>query len=1093
MAICSTCGHENPEGARFCNECASPLAAAERPLAEERKIVSVVFADLVGFTARAEQLDPEDVRELLSGYHERLRAELERHSGTVEKFIGDAVMAVFGAPVTHDDDAERAVRAALAIRDWSGEQADVQVRIAVNTGEALVRLDARPSEGEALVAGDVVNTAARMQAAAPIDGVLVGETTYRTTRDAISYRECAPVDAKGKANPIRVWEAIDAVARVGVDVEGVKTPLVGRGRELELLRSLLGRVRDEGAAQLATIVGVPGIGKSRLVRELFDLVEAERELIRWRHGRCLPYGDAVTFWALGEIVKAESGILESDDSTAAERKLAAAVSRVVGDPAEARWLTEELRALVGLAGGGLSSSTAQSAWRRFLEALAERGPTVLVLEDLHWADEGLLDFVDDLVDWLRDVPLLIVGTARPELLERRPGWGGGKPNATTISLKPLRDEETAHLVAALLDRPLQLADEQRLLLERAGGNPLFAEQFVRVLLERGSAGELPESVQGLIAARLDELSTTEKALVQEAAVHGRVFWLGGVAASLDCDRNEAEATLRALERKDFVRRERRSAVADEMQYMFQHVLLRDVAYGQIPRKARADKHRKAAVWLEGLGRTEDHAELLAHHYGQALELARSAGLEDDPTVVGRAREALRAAGERALALSANDAADQFFATAIELVDPADQLRPRLLLLRARALFGLGRPGIELALEARDAFAEAGDAEGRAEAAIVAGRFAWFSGDRGAADRLIDEALEAVAGRSASPVRVEVLANKTGYHMLDGRFEDAIRFGAEALPLAEELGLDEQRARLEIVVGCAECSRGDPAGFQRIQSGIAIAEAGGAAEMVTIGYGNIGSEYQFYGRLAEARAARDEQLALSRRYGLAHMERSAKCEIAGYAYIDGRWDDALAVADELSEATEAGSRHYDDSGLFALRAWIRLARGNLDGAETDSRLAEELARPSDAQAQSMGFTGRALVAVATGSIGEAHSLATELAGIGPVVLPALNNAFPNLCDAAWVFHDLGRGDEFADAVVDPSPVETPWIDAARAIVSGDPVTAAAIVERMGDRATAAYARLRSSDATQRELAAAFYASVGAEHFLATESRRAAGKT
>lgn len=1059
---------------------------------EERKIVSVVFADLVGFTAQAEKLDPEDVRELLSGYHERLRVELERHSGTVEKFIGDAVMAVFGAPVAHDDDAERAVRAALAIRDWSREQADVQVRIAVNTGEALVRVGARPAEGEAMVAGDVVNTAARIQAAAPVDGVLVGETTYRATRDAISYREHTSVEAKGKTEPVLVWEAVDAVARVGVDLASVKTPLVGRGRELELLRSLLGRLLEERTAQLVTIVGVPGIGKSRLVRELSDLVVAGSDLIRWRQGRCLPYGDAVTYWALGEIVKAEAGILESEEPAVAEEKLTVAVSRVVGDPGEARWITGELRALVGLAGAGLGGSTAQSAWRRFLEALAEQGPTVLFLEDLHWADDGLLDFVDDLVEWLRDVPLLVVGTARPELLERRPAWGGGKPNATTISLQPLPDEETARLVSTLLERPLQLADEQRLLLERAGGNPLFAEQFVRVLLEQGSTGELPHSVQGLIAARLDALPAAEKAVVQEAAVHGRVFWLGGVAATLGCPRSEAEASLRALERKDFLRRERRSAFADDSQYMFQHILLRDVAYSQIPRKSRADRHRKAAAWLEALGRAEDHAELLAHHYGQALELARAAGVADDPVLVERTRESLRAAGQRALALSANEAAEHFFATALGLADPADPVAPRLLLLRARALFALGRPGLELALEARAAFERSGDVEGRAEAAIVAARFAWFGGDRAATDRLIDEALDAVAGRPASRVRVEALANKTGYQMLGGFFDDAVRFGAEALPLADELGMDDQRARLQIVIGCAECSSGKAAGFERIQSGIAIAEAAGALEMLTLGYGNLGSEYQFFGRLAEARAASEQQLALARRYGLIRFVRSAQAEAAGYAYIDGRWDDALALADELNEARTDGVRSYDDPGLLALRAWIRLARGDEDGAHADSRVAEELARTSDAQAQSMGFTGRALVAVAAGSIDEAHSLATALARLGPVVVPALNNPFPNLADVAWVFHDLNRGGDLVTAILDPSPIDSPWIDTARAIVNDDPFEASEILEEIGDHATAAYARLRSSDPVQRALAERFYASVGATAF-ATERRRAASKS
>ncbi len=735
MLTCPNCGEENPDGARFCNACASPLQTDERALGEERKTVTVIFVDLVGFTAQAERLDPEDVRGVLSPYHARVRAELERRGGTVEKFIGDAVMAVFGAPVAHEDDPERAVRAALAIRDWSAEQAHLQVRVAVNTGEALVHVGARPAEGEGMVAGDVVNTAARMQAAAPVDAVLVGETTYWATRDAVRYRDAAPVQAKGKVEPVPVWEAVEAIARYGVDVaEQARTPLVGRERELEFLRSILGRVREERSAQLVTLVGVPGLGKSRLVGELFQMVDSQPELTTWRQGRCLPYGESVTFWALGEIVKAEAAILETDAAAQAERKLNDAVARLVPEESEARWLVAELRALVGLTGDGSQGAGAEgatAAWRRFLEAIAERGPAVLVFEDLHWADDGLLDFLDDLVDWLRSAPLLLVGTARPELLERRHAWGGGKANATTISLQPLGDDEVAVLIAALLGQPVQLADEQRALLERAGGNPLFAEQYVSMLTERGAAGELPESVQGVIAARLDALPRREKELLQEAAVLGKVFWLRGVASAMRADTADTERLLRSLERKDFVRRERHSTVAGNEQYSFQHVLLRDVAYGQIPRRARAEKHRRAAEWIEGLGRPDDHAELLAHHYTQALELSRAAGVEDDPGLVERTRASLRIAGERALALFAYGAAAEFFADALALSSPDDGERPGLLLARARALTPLSGSGLDLAREALDAFRAVGDAEGVAEAATLVARYSWNEGDRAA--------------------------------------------------------------------------------------------------------------------------------------------------------------------------------------------------------------------------------------------------------------------------------------------------------------------------------------------------------------------------
>jgi class 3 adenylate cyclase len=368
---------------------------------KERKVVTVLFADLVGFTSRAESLDPEDVEAILRPYHERLRAELERFGGTVEKFIGDAVMALFGAPLSHEDDAERAIRAALAIRDWARDEEQLQVRLGLSSGEALVSLGARPDAGETMAAGDVVNTAARLQAAAPINGILVGEATFRATRDAIEYREAGQVDAKGKTEPVPVWEAVQARSAFGVDVQQpAAAPLVGRARELESLRDALDRVRRERSPQLVTLVGVPGIGKSRLVRELFAAVEAEPELIVWRQGRSLPYGEGVTFWALAEMVKAEAGVLETDSPEQVESKLAAAVARLVPDDAERRWVESHLRPLAGLAAeaelAGDRRAEAFAAWRQLLEGLADRQPTVLVFEDLHWADEGLLEFVDHL-------------------------------------------------------------------------------------------------------------------------------------------------------------------------------------------------------------------------------------------------------------------------------------------------------------------------------------------------------------------------------------------------------------------------------------------------------------------------------------------------------------------------------------------------------------------------------------------------------------------------------------------------------------------------------------------------------------------------
>lgn len=626
MVVCPACGQENPEGFRFCGACAAPLIGGPPPR-QERKVITALFCDLVGSTAAGERLDPEDLQALLSRYHGRVRDELERFGGTVEKFIGDAVVALFGVPLAHEDDPERAVRAALGVKEWVGQQADLHVRMAVNTGEALVVVGARAARGEHLASGDVLNTAARVQAAAPVDGILVGEATFRATERVIAYREHESVDAKGKAEPVPVWEVVRARAGVGVDVEqpqgGV---LVGRERELGLLAQAFERAREERQPQLVTLVGVPGIGKSRIIYELSRIVDADQELITWRQGRCLPYGDGVTFWALGEIVKAQAGILESDAPEEVGRKLHEAV--------EDRRLEAHLRPLVGLGAaevsGGDQRAEAFAAWRQFFETLAAERPLVLVLEDLHWGDENLFDFLDHLVDWVSGVALLVVCSARPEFLERRPGWGGGKPNALTISLSPLSDEETARLIGRLVAQPLLAAETRSELLARAGGNPLYAEQYARILAERGELADLPETVQGIVAARLDLLEPEQKGLLQDAAVLGKTFWSPGLTAVSGLDRRSVEERLHGLVRRDFVRRERLSAVADDAQYAFLHVLIGEVAYAQLPRAERAAKHVRAAQWIESLGRPEDHAEMLAHHYLEAIELSDAAGLDTAP-------------------------------------------------------------------------------------------------------------------------------------------------------------------------------------------------------------------------------------------------------------------------------------------------------------------------------------------------------------------------------------------------------------------------------------------------------------------------------
>ena len=911
-------------------------------------MVSVLFVDLAGFTAQAETLDPEDVRALLAPFHARIRSELERFGGTVEKFIGDAVMALFGAPVAHEDDPERAVRAALAIRDWAVEQDDaLNVRIAINTGEALVTLGALPSEGESMAAGDVINTAARLEAAAPLNGVLVGEQAYRATAHAIDYREAQPVVGKGKREPIPAWEALRARSRFGVDVSRRENaPLVGRGRELELLVSTLGRVRAERSAQLVTLVGVPGIGKSRLVSELLRAVEEETALVLWRQGRSLPYGEGVTFWALAEIVKAEAGILESDTADRAREKLARAVGQSGVEGTEAQWIERHLRPLAGLAEAEpVSPEEGAAAWRRYLESLAERRPMVLVFEDLHWADDAMLDFVDELVERSGNVPLLVLGTARPELLQRRPGWGGGKPNALTISLSPLSTEETGRLLQSLLEQTELEAQVQEELLARAGGNPLYAEQYARSLLERGEVPELPETVQGIIAARLDALSEEEKRLLQDAAVVGKVFWLGAVEAIDGVTRWQAEELLHTLERKEFVQRSRTSSVASESEFAFRHVLIRDVAYGQIPRAARSQKHRRAAAWIESLGRPEEQAELLAHHYLQALELAEAAGL-DAAELNESVRHALRDAGDRAAALYAADAAQRFYDAALRLWPEPDAERAQLLYRRAvlGAESGAGDP--ERLAEARDALFAVGDKGKAAEAEMLIATAFWMQGKREPAADHAERAMALLADAQPSRSVVWVLLRQASRAELAGQHERALELAAQSHALAGQLGWEHGLSEALGVLGISRLNMGDRAGLEDIEQSVDVAAAAGAFEALARAYNLQAVAQQILGDLDAGFALRLAGERVAVQMGSPGYLRWFKGVLVDHRYRRGEWDDALRAADEFIAEIEAGSPHYSSFQVYAVRAEMRSASGDSAGAIRDAERALAAGRALD---------------------------------------------------------------------------------------------------------------------------------------------------
>jgi class 3 adenylate cyclase/tetratricopeptide (TPR) repeat protein len=1094
MSVCPSCGQENRAEARFCDTCGASLQEAPAATREERKVVTVLFCDIVGSTARADGADPEDVRAALSGFHTHVREELERFGGTVEKFIGDAVMAVFGAPVVHEDDAERAVRAAFAIRDWAADES-IDVRIAVNTGEALVSVGAHPEAGEAMVAGDVVNTAARLQAAAPVNGILVAEATRRATERAIEYGEPQGVAAKGKAEPIVAAEAIEARSRFGVDLaQPGRVGLVGREHELELLGGALTRVRKEEAPQLLTLVGVPGIGKSRLVRELFQVVEADPELIFWRQGRSLPYGEGVSYWALAEMVKAQAGILESDSGDEVQDKLRRAVAAVV-DGEEASWVEAHLRPLLGLGEDGDqrgdTRAEAFAAWRRFLEALADQGPLVLVFEDLHWADDGLLDFVDHLVDWASGVPMLLVCTARPELLARRPGWGGGKPNATTVSLAPLSSEETVRLIHSLLDQAVLPAEVQTTLLERAGGNPLYAEEFARITVERETADAaelpLPESIQGLIAARIDALSADEKATLEDAAVVGKVFWVGSVAELRAAGREPVEAALHSLERKEFVQRERRSAIAGEYQYAFRHGLVRDVAYSQIPRARRAEKHRLAASWIESIGRPEEHAELLAHHYLSALEFARAAGQELDD-LAAPAKNALRVAGERAFALNAFRAAARFYRAALDLSAIGDRERPKLLLVLGRAEEPFDDVTATRTLtEARAGLLALERSDRAAEADVLLADIYWRHGDAEAARARLESAAALVEDTQPSASKAFVLSQLSRFHMLAARDDEALRFGAEALAMADELGLEDVRADALNNIGSAGSRAGELGGAAELEESIEILERRGSVQALR-SYNNLLHLHLERGALDRAAELAERAVESAERFGYAEWLHWLREKRAQLWHLSGDWDDAVRLVDQELAAVEAGAPHYLETAWSAIRCLVRLPRGDRAGAIRDSERCLAVGRQvGDAQMLQPALALRIWVLSDVGERERAAPLLDELLA-GMAERNGLRSHYWWYLSEAALEH--GRREEFLALA---RAGGGPWIEAATARVLGDVEKAVAAFAAIGARPLEAAARQRAAEAlfaagrraegeAELEPALAFWRSVGATAYL-----------
>ncbi len=581
MPICASCGRENPDDARFCNSCAAPLATA--PSREQRKTVTVLFCDLTGSTALGESTDPEALRALLARYFERMKGIIEAHGGTVEKFIGDAVMAVFGVPQVHEDDALRACRAAVEMRDALPELG-VQARIGVNTGEVVTGTQER------LATGDAVNVAARLEQAAQPGEILLGEETVRLVKDAVEAEPAEPLEVKGKAEPVRAWRLAALTAEPARRHEA---PMVGRARELSRLRDAFAQATENRSCQLFTVLGAAGVGKSRLAYEFLSDLDAT--IMR---GRCLAYGEGVTYWPVVEVLK-QLHALPSDPAAAAS-----------------------LRSLLGESEQGTSAEEIAWGFRKLLEEQALKRPLVCVFDDVHWGEETFLDLVEHIADLARDAPILLLCMARPDLLDRRPGWGGGKLNATTVLLEPLSVEETDSLLESLGGGDTQLRAKIRVAAE---GNPLFVEEMVALVREaKGGEIDVPPTIQALLAARLDQLDIPERSVLECGSVEGRVFHRGAVQA-LTPEEQQLPQRLVALVRKELVRPDRTQFPGDDA-FRFRHLLIRDAAYAGLPKSARAELHERFALWLEEHGsELVELDEILGNHLEQAVEVQAELG------------------------------------------------------------------------------------------------------------------------------------------------------------------------------------------------------------------------------------------------------------------------------------------------------------------------------------------------------------------------------------------------------------------------------------------------------------------------------------
>jgi class 3 adenylate cyclase/predicted negative regulator of RcsB-dependent stress response len=833
---CASCGEENADRARFCQNCATPLPEPDGPAGETRRVVTIVFADVTGSTALGERLDPEALRRVMSRFFDRMAAVIQAHEGTVEKFIGDAVMAVFGIPRLHEDDALRAVRAAAGMNAALAElNAELErdhgvglaARIGVNTGEVVA---GDPSAGQRLVTGDAVNVAARLEQAAAPGEVLLGDSTHRLVKDAVEVEPVAPLDLKGKS------EAVPAFRLVAVREGGeghdrhLDSPMVGREKELDLLQRALERAVAERTAHLFTLLGPAGVGKSRLVLELLGGPARDATVLR---GRCLSYGEGITFYPVAEAIQSAAGVERTDDVSTARTKLAALLEG-----------SEEER--IGSLVGGLLAwdepgATEDAFWavRKLFEHLARDRPLVVVFDDIHWGEPTFLDLVEHLADWTRDAAVLLVCVARPELLDVRPGWGGGKMNATSILLEPLDGDSSSRLVDNLLGSA-EIPDAARArILDAAEGNPLFVEEMLGMLIDDGllrfedgtwRAVEdladltVPPTIQLLLAARIDRLDAEERAVMERGAVEGKVFHSGAVATlASDTLRPNVPSRLLALARKELIRPDR-AEFAGEDAFRFRHLLIRDAAYQAMPKEQRAELHERYAAWLEGAAgeRFTEYEEILAHHLEQAYRYRLELGPTDGRTrelaaaAVGR----LRSSADRAQRRGDFAAARRLLERAVELLQGSE---------RARALVELALTVAQLhdyqaaAVLAQDAIGEAekaGDRIALLRARLIAAEAGGQIDPTHSLARTrqeVDEALGELeaAGDERGIVWGTLAAGRVAFY--EGRCDLATELTERLLGRAGELTAREAREAYSSLMVCGYFGTANPDQFDRIRA------------------------------------------------------------------------------------------------------------------------------------------------------------------------------------------------------------------------------------------------------------------------------------